>query len=163
MVARWTRPLLSFRARRVSLHLGAPVGRTPGAGWRAPRGATLSCSALVAGRNARPPDRPLGCTWPAGICTPRTDREHLASGSSRARAMKRLSIVVIARDEGAELRRTVENLRDTLPEGSEIVVVDDGSRDGCARFLNGRRNGIRLVRTAGLGVARARNLGSKHA
>jgi GT2 family glycosyltransferase len=77
--------------------------------------------------------------------------------------MKRLSLVVIARDEGAELRRTVENLRDTLPQGSEMVVVDDGSRDGCARFLNGRQRGIRLVRAAGLGVARARNLGATQA
>ncbi len=74
--------------------------------------------------------------------------------------MKRLSIVVIARDEGKELRRTVENLRDTIPESAEIVVVDDGSRDGCARFLRGARNGVRVARTAGLTVARARNFGA---
>lgn len=77
--------------------------------------------------------------------------------------MNRLSIVIIARDEGAELRRTVENLRDTLPPGAEIVVVDDGSRDGCARFLQRGSDGIRLVRTAGLGVAAARNFGAGHA
>jgi GT2 family glycosyltransferase len=77
--------------------------------------------------------------------------------------MKRLSLVVIARDEGAELRRTLENLRDTLPAGAETIVVDDGSSDGCARFLRGARNGIRLLRTDGLGVARARNFGARHA
>ena len=77
--------------------------------------------------------------------------------------MKRLGIVVIARDEGAELGRTGENLRDTAPPGSDMVVVDDGSRDGSTRFLSGRQRGIRLVRAAGLGVARARNLGAAEA
>jgi GT2 family glycosyltransferase len=76
--------------------------------------------------------------------------------------MKRLSIVVIARDEGAELRRTVENLRDTSGD-AEIVVVDDGSRDGCADFLKGRRSGVRLAQAAGLGVARSRNAGARRA
>jgi GT2 family glycosyltransferase len=77
--------------------------------------------------------------------------------------MKRLSVVVIARDEGAELRRTIENLRDTLPGGAEIVALDDGSRDGCARFLGNAAAGVRVVRTGGLGVARARNLGAGQA
>jgi len=44
----------------------------------------------------------------------------------------RISVVVISRNEGGELRRTVENFDDTLPAGSEIVVVDDGSTDGSA-------------------------------
>jgi GT2 family glycosyltransferase len=73
--------------------------------------------------------------------------------------MKRLSVVVIARDEGAELRHTVENLRDTLPPSAEIIVVDDASRDGGARLL---RN-VEVARTKGLGVARARNLGAQRA
>jgi GT2 family glycosyltransferase len=76
--------------------------------------------------------------------------------------MKRFSVVLIARDEGLELRRTLENLRDTLPGHAEIVVVDDGSRDGCGRFLR-PGPGIHRVRTAGLGVARARNVGARHA
>ena len=73
-----------------------------------------------------------------------------------------LSVVVIARDEGKELRLTLENLEDTLPAKSEIVVVDDGSRDGSADFLEGRRGRVRLKRTAQLGVARARNFGARH-
>ena len=78
--------------------------------------------------------------------------------------MRRLSVVIIARDEGKELRRTVENLEDTLPDPAEIVVVDDGSKDGSARFLCRRRGPrLRLHRASGLGVAKARNFGALHA
>jgi GT2 family glycosyltransferase len=74
--------------------------------------------------------------------------------------MRSISVIVVARDEGRELRLTVENLEDTLPESAEIVVIDDGSRDGSGAFLARRRGRVRLERTAGLGVARARNRGA---
>lgn len=68
-----------------------------------------------------------------------------------------ISVIVVTRNEGAELHRTVENLRDTLPSRSEIVIVDDGSTDGStARYR-------RRIQASGLGVARARNLGAAHA
>ena len=47
----------------------------------------------------------------------------------------KISVIVVTRNEGAELRRTVENLRDTLPARSEIVIVDDGSTDGTTELL----------------------------
>jgi len=74
-----------------------------------------------------------------------------------------LSVIVISRNEGKELRRTVENLDDTLPEGGEIVVVDDGSTDGSADLLVRRRGRVKLHRTHSLGVARARNFGARRA
>ena len=74
-----------------------------------------------------------------------------------------LSVIVISRNEGKELRRTVENLDDTLPEGGEIVVVDDGSTDGSADLLVQRRGRVKLHRKRSLGVARARNFGARHA
>lgn len=73
----------------------------------------------------------------------------------------KLSLVVIARNEGVQLRRTVENLLPTLPDSSEIVVVDDGSEDGSADFLATRRGNVRLFRTRAIGVARARNYGAR--
>jgi GT2 family glycosyltransferase len=74
----------------------------------------------------------------------------------------RISVVVISRNEGEWLRRTVEELIQTLPGASQIVVVDDASNDGSADFLRARRQGLRLLQTSGLGVARARNLGARN-
>lgn len=71
-----------------------------------------------------------------------------------------IAVVVISRDEGAQLRWTVENLDDTLPAGSRIVVVDDGSRDGSAERVKPCRGRIAVRRVSGYGVARARNLGA---
>jgi len=76
------------------------------------------------------------------------------------RSSHRISVVVISRNEGAFLRRTVRNLDDTLPGDAEIIVVDDASTDGSARGLDRR---VRLFRTKGLGVAKARNFGGKQA
>jgi len=68
----------------------------------------------------------------------------------------KLSVVVITRNEGPELRRTVVNLQPTLPPGSELVVVNDGSRGNVTDLPRPRR----IVHARGLGVARARNLGA---
>ena len=66
----------------------------------------------------------------------------------------KISVIVVTRNEGAELRRTVENLRDTLPARSEVVIVDDASTDGSAAGFR------RAIKAPGIGVARARNLGA---
>jgi len=74
----------------------------------------------------------------------------------------KISVIVITRNEGAELRRTVENLQSTLPSRSELIVVNDGSRGRIADLPRPRR--IIHTRSLGhaqsLGVARARNLGA---
>jgi glycosyltransferase involved in cell wall biosynthesis len=74
-----------------------------------------------------------------------------------------ISVVVISRDEGRELARTVENFDDTLPAGAEVIVIDDGSTDGSATRVRRRRGRVRVLRVADHGVARARNLGARHA
>ena len=65
-------------------------------------------------------------------------------------------MVVIARNEGAELRRTAENLAATAPPRSDLLAVDDGSRRAAALPPPWR-----VLRAGGLGVARARNLGAE--
>ena len=77
--------------------------------------------------------------------------------SRPAGRLPHISVILITRNEGSELRLTVENLRDTLPGRSEVIIVDDGSTDGStARYR-------RRIAADGLGVARARNLGAAHA
>jgi len=75
----------------------------------------------------------------------------------------KISVVVISRNEGRELRRTVENFDDTLPAGGEVIVIDDGSTDGSAGRVAKRRGRIRLHRVKNYGVARARNFGAREA
>jgi glycosyltransferase involved in cell wall biosynthesis len=74
-----------------------------------------------------------------------------------------ISVVVVSRNEGHELERTVENFDHTLPAGGEIIVVDDGSTDGSAHRVKTRRGRIRRHRVEGYGVARARNAGARQA
>ena len=75
----------------------------------------------------------------------------------------KVSVVIITRNEGAELRATVTNFLDTLPANQrELIVLDDGSTDGSAAFLEGVRE-VKLLHSDGMGVARARNFGASHA
>jgi GT2 family glycosyltransferase len=74
----------------------------------------------------------------------------------------RVSVVVVCLNEGANTALTVANLTATLPEDSEIVVVDDGSTDG-GPAIRATSNRVRVMRTNQLGVAAARNYGAAQA
>lgn len=74
-----------------------------------------------------------------------------------------ISPIVISRNEGSELESTIRNLLQTAPEEQlEIIVVDDGSTDNSMDFLSGLPQ-VRVLRSTGEGVARARNLGASKA
>src|SRR5580692_10408681 len=74
-----------------------------------------------------------------------------------------ISLVIISRNEGSELEATVTNLMQTVPARQrEIIVVDDSSTDGSTEFLE-RLPEVRVLRSDGIGVARARNFGAIHA
>ncbi|MDW3646848.1 MAG: glycosyltransferase [Bacteroidia bacterium] len=78
---------------------------------------------------------------------------------------KFFSIVIPTRDEGKMLHMTVDSILSNTdyPAGFEIIIVDDGSTDGsCDRYEADERH-ISLIRTKNQGVAKARNLGAKHA
>jgi GT2 family glycosyltransferase len=77
---------------------------------------------------------------------------------------RELSILIPALNEGPNLRRTVERVRETLPACTEIIVVDDGSDDGCADFLRGATELATLIEPGErLGAIGARNLAAAHA
>jgi GT2 family glycosyltransferase len=73
----------------------------------------------------------------------------------------RISVILPATNESVLLQRTVEQFQATLPADSEILVIDNGSTDGCADFLlAGTHEDVHLIRTdCPLGVSTARNRG----
>jgi len=69
-----------------------------------------------------------------------------------------VSFVLITRNEGRWLRHTLDQLLRRPYQGSEVVILDDGSTDGSTLFLQGATSKqVRLIRAGALGVARARN------
>lgn len=76
------------------------------------------------------------------------------------RALK-VSVVLPATNESVLLERTVAQLVATLPDRSDVIVVDNGSTDGCADFLaGGAWENVHLIRSdEALGVSAARNRG----
>ena len=101
----------------------------------------------------------------------------------RGDSERRISVVLPACNEVEYLQRTLVQFRSSLPPGSEIIVVDNGSTDGTSDFLVdretlspaacpkpvtiGEEDGgvvVRLLRyDRPLGVAGARNRGFEHA
>lgn len=76
------------------------------------------------------------------------------------------SMIIPCKNEGRNLKMTLDSIRAASqgipPEKLEIVIVDDGSEDGCAEFIKESCacSGFRFISTAGLGVAQAKNLGA---
>jgi hypothetical protein len=68
-------------------------------------------------------------------------------------ADSRVAVVIITRDRLSDLERTLERL-EALPERPEVVVVDNGSRDGTPTALRARFPRVRvLVQAHDLGAA----------
>jgi GT2 family glycosyltransferase len=72
------------------------------------------------------------------------------------------SVVIPAHNEGAHVRSTVEAVLRSSGTGVEIVVIDDGSSDGCCDFLESARPGVVVLeRQERAGVAGARRRGAE--
>jgi glycosyltransferase involved in cell wall biosynthesis len=75
-----------------------------------------------------------------------------------------VSVIVPARDAAATVRATLQGLEaQRIDEPYEVIVVDDGSRDGTASLAEGFAPLVRVVRTAGAGPGPARNAGAREA
>lgn len=77
-----------------------------------------------------------------------------------------VSIVIPAFNEGDWVHKTVEAVGATAHGGqAEILLIDDGSTDGSCDGLpvDAYPIPLRILRTNGLGSARARNMGARHA
>jgi glycosyltransferase involved in cell wall biosynthesis len=74
----------------------------------------------------------------------------------------RLSVIITAHNEGAEVLRTVESVRSNTRIDHEIIVMDDASDDGSCSGLEAL--GVRVIRHAErVGVAHSRDEGSRAA
>ena len=109
-----------------------------------PRGRGDSVSAAV----------PCDC---AAATAARGQVEQLFRGDYPAK----ISVILPAANESVLLKRTVEQFAATLPDNSEVIVVDNGSTDGSADFLmDGGYENVHLISsTEALGVSGARNRG----
>ncbi|MEW6624276.1 MAG: glycosyltransferase [Bacillota bacterium] len=75
-----------------------------------------------------------------------------------------VSIIIPCKNEGQNLDMTLESLHQCKVRAQhEIIVVDDGSTDGCCEGLSQRYPLVRFYRGSGLGAARARNFGASKA
>jgi len=110
-------------------------------------------------KSAEPEEMPFPPPFhviPPPRALPAEEVERLFRGDYPAR----ISVILPAANESVLLQRTVEQFQATLPADSEILVIDNGSTDGCADFLSEPREGVQLIRTAEpLGVCAARNRG----
>lgn len=71
--------------------------------------------------------------------------------------MKELAVVIPCRDD-ERVGSTVDSLLQSIDQKHiEIVVVDDGSTNGCCQGLP---QNVRVLTTDGVGVSRAKNLGA---
>lgn len=73
------------------------------------------------------------------------------------------SIIIPCKNEGPNVKMTVDSIRTaSTSEKIEIIVVDDGSGDGCCHFLqeDSEYPEVNLISSPGLGAARARNRGA---
>ncbi|MCZ8516400.1 glycosyltransferase [Paenibacillus filicis] len=74
-----------------------------------------------------------------------------------------VSIIIPAKNEGTYVESTVASAMESKSGYPfEIVIVDDDSADGCCDFIASHEESarIRLIRTKGIGAAKARNLGA---
>ena len=82
-------------------------------------------------------------------------------------SMPLISLIFPAKNEGDYVRSTIESaLKVKTNYPIEIIVVDDGSIDGSCDFITSFQHDnntrIELIRTDGIGLARAKNLGAEY-
>jgi len=81
-------------------------------------------------------------------------------------AFPSISIVIPAKNEGSNVKMTLDSLYSTKTNHSfEVIVIDDDSDDGCCEFLRDykHKKTVQLYRTNGMGAASARNYGANFA
>ncbi|MFC9775618.1 glycosyltransferase family 2 protein [Paenibacillus chitinolyticus] len=74
-----------------------------------------------------------------------------------------VSLIIPVKNEGTHIQNTIKSALNVQTRYSfEIIVIDDASTDGCCDFLPSYagRARLKLIRSIGVGLARAKNLGA---
>ncbi len=71
-----------------------------------------------------------------------------------------ISVVVCTRDGHDRIGACLEAVGSMQPAAHEVIVVDDGSTDGTSERVAREFPGVRLLRSEGVGLSAARNLGA---
>jgi glycosyltransferase involved in cell wall biosynthesis len=75
-----------------------------------------------------------------------------------------ISIILPVKNEGLHIQNTMDSILQSKTNYSfEMIVVDDGSTDGCCHNIEKLNSAIKILKTNGLGAANARNLGGEKA
>ena len=76
-----------------------------------------------------------------------------------------ITIIISCKNEGENIRRTLNSIMENSgPTPYQVIVVDDGSNDGCCDFLKTKKvNGVVLITTPGVYANQARNIGAAKA
>jgi glycosyltransferase involved in cell wall biosynthesis len=77
------------------------------------------------------------------VAPPRPHAANTVSNTSRIRTIPSVTVVIPAFNEAAVIAEVIADLRDTLGQNADIVVVDDGSSDGTV--LKAIEAGARVV------------------
>lgn len=76
-----------------------------------------------------------------------------------------VSLIIPVKNEGGHIQNTIKSVFQVKTNCSfEIIVVDDGSTDGCCDFLIPYVNpkSVKLIKSKGVGLARAKNIGAQN-
>ena len=73
-----------------------------------------------------------------------------------------ISIILPVKNEGLHIQNTMDSILQSKTNYSyEMIVVDDGSTDGCCNEIEKLSSAIKILKTNGLGAAKCQKSGRR--
>jgi len=82
-------------------------------------------------------------------------------GINRVRERPIISVVIPCYNARATINQALQSVTAQAFDGCEVIVIDDGSTDGCGEAVESTFPQVKVVRTPNQGPSRARNLGTQ--
>lgn len=74
-------------------------------------------------------------------------------------SIRTVSVVIPAKNAISTIRRCIDSVLKQKGVTCEIIVIDDGSNDGTGELIKDMYSSVKIIKTMGLGVSNARNIG----